>query len=139
MTPKTIKLVQDSFAQIAPIAPQAAALFYKNLFNMEPNLKPLFKGDMEAQGEKLMQMIGAAVGKLNDPESLAPILQNLGKRHAGYGVKASHYHTVGAALLMTLAQGLGNAFTAQVKDAWADVYGVMAKTMMEAAGSHVGV
>ena len=129
----TIQLVQDSWREVAKIAPQAAALFYKNLFEADPSLQRLFKGDMTAQGAKLMQMIGAAVGKLNDLDGLVPILQALGKRHAGYGVKDAHYATVGGALLKTLGQGLGDAFTPAVSAAWTEVYGVMAGVMVQAS------
>ena len=130
-------LVRQSWSKVAAIAPQAAALFYKNLFEADPSLKALFKGDMDEQGRKLMQMIGAAVGKLDDPASLVPVLQNLGRRHAGYGVKASHYPIVGAALLKTLEQGLGADFTPDVRTAWAGVYGVIAETMTAAAASEL--
>jgi methyl-accepting chemotaxis protein len=134
---QTIQLVQSSWAEVAKIAPQAAELFYKNLFAADPSLQRLFKGDMQAQGNKLMQMIGAAVGKLNDLDSLVPILQSLGRRHAGYGVKDAHYQTVGAALLKTLGQGLGDAFTPAVKAAWTEVYGVMSDVMKKATQSHL--
>ena len=120
---------------MAAIAPQAAALFYKNLFEADPSLKPLFKGSMEEQGKRLMQMIGAAVGKLDDLPTLIPILQSLGRRHVDYGVVPRHYDTVGAALLLTLHQGLGEAFTPAVRAAWAEVYGVMAKVMIDAASA----
>lgn len=133
MSPDTISLVQQSWAQVAVIAPQAAALFYQNLFSADPTLKPLFKGDMEAQGRKLMQMIGAAVGKLNDLDTLVPILQGLGRRHVDYGVQDAHYDTVGGALLLTLEQGLGDGFTPKVRAAWAEVYGVMAQVMKAAS------
>src|SRR5262245_52767766 len=111
MDKQTVLLVQSTWASVAAIAPQAAALFYQNLFEADPGIKPLFKGNMEEQGKKLMQMIGAAVGKLNDLETLVPVLQGLAKRHVGYGVKEAHYDTVGAALLKTLEQGLGKSFT----------------------------
>lgn len=133
MQQHTITLVQDSWQKVAAIAPQAAELFYQNLFAADPSLKPLFKGEMPEQGKKLMQMIGAAVGKLNDLPALVPILQGLGKRHAGYGVEDSHYQTVGAALLKTLGQGLGADFTEEVKEAWTAVYTVMADVMVAAA------
>jgi hemoglobin-like flavoprotein len=133
MQQHTITLVQDSWQKVAAIAPQAAELFYQNLFAADPSLKPLFKGEMPEQGKKLMQMIGAAVGKLNDLPTLVPILQGLGKRHAGYGVEDSHYQTVGAALLKTLGQGLGADFTEEVKEAWTSVYTVMADVMVAAA------
>ncbi|MFZ6723785.1 globin family protein [Undibacterium sp. Ji49W] len=133
MNQHTVMLVQDSWKQVAGIAPQAAALFYQNLFEADPSLKPLFRGDMTEQGKKLMQMIGAAVGKLNDLNTLVPVLQGLAIRHDGYGVKESHYETVGGALLKTLGQGLGDAFTADVKDAWTSVYGTMANVMISAS------
>lgn len=133
MTPEEIKLVQDSFSKVAPIAPQAAELFYNNLFTADPALKPLFKGDMKEQGAKLMQMITVAVSKLTDLGTLVPALQNLAKRHVGYGVKKEHYDTVGGALLLTLSQGLGDAFTPEVKAAWTSAYTLMATTMIAAA------
>jgi hemoglobin-like flavoprotein len=133
MDSSTIQLVQNSWQKVVAIGPQAAALFYQNLFEADPALKPLFKGDLQAQGKKLIEMISAAVNKLTELNVLVPVLQNLGKRHGGYGVQDSHYDTVGAALLKTLGQGLGNEFTQDVKTAWTNVYGVMADVMKEAA------
>ena len=133
MTPHTITLVQHSWSQVLPIAPQAAALFYGNLFRLDPTLQPLFKGDMTAQGQRLMQMIGAAVNQIDRLDTLLPVLQGLGRRHAGYGVQQGHYATVGQALLQTLAQGLGDGFAPEVEAAWTDVYGVIAGAMMTAA------
>jgi methyl-accepting chemotaxis protein len=129
---ETVNLVQKSWKKVAAIAPQAAELFYHNLFASDPSLKALFKGDMQEQGKKLMHMIGAAVGKLNEVETLVPMLQGLAKRHGGYGVQEAHYHTVGAALLQTLGQGLDADFTPAVKDAWASVYSVMVEVMVAA-------
>lgn len=135
MNPQTVNILQDSWKKVEPIAPQAAELFYQNLFFADPSLKALFKGDMEAQGRKLMQMIGLAVDKLNDQETLVPVLQSLAQRHVGYGVQESHYVIVGAALLKTLEQGLGEDFTSTVKDAWANAYSFMAETMIPASKS----
>ncbi len=132
MNSDTIQHVQQSWAKVLPIAPQAADLFYNNLFAMDPSLKPMFKGDMQAQGQKLMMMIGAAVGKLDQLDTLVPILQGLGRRHGGYGVLPAHYNIVGAALLKTLEQGLGEHFTPQVNAAWVHVYGVMSRVMLDA-------
>jgi hemoglobin-like flavoprotein len=124
-----VQLVQQSWKNVAAMGPPAAALFYQNLFSADPSLRPLFKGDMDEQGKKLLQMIGAAVGKLNDLPTLVPILQSLGQRHAGYGVKSADYQTVGGALLKTLEQGLGDKFTPATKSAWTQVYGVMTQVM----------
>ena len=128
-----IELVQKTFAVIAPIADDAAALFYRRLFEIDPTLKEMFKGDMGDQRRKLMQMLTAAVKGLPRLDRLVPIVEDLGRRHASYGVLDSHYDTVGAALLWTLEKGLGSDFTPEVKDAWTTVYVVLASTMRNAA------
>lgn len=133
MTPRQIELVQSSFAQVAPLADQAAALFYGRLFTLDPALRKLFRGDMTQQGAKLMQMIGAAVRGLHDLPKLVPVLGGLGARHRGYGVKPRDYDSVAQALMWTLEQGLQSAFTPEVRAAWEVFYGVAACTMLEAA------
>jgi hemoglobin-like flavoprotein len=130
MDTKTIDLVQASWAKVVPIKEVAGKLFYDNLFEADPSLRPLFKGDMEQQAAKLTLMINAAVNKLTDLGTLSPILQQLGQRHETYGVQPAHYSIVGAALLKTLGQGLGSDFTDEVEQAWTDVYGVMVGVMM---------
>src|SRR5438034_1787960 len=116
LTPVQKKLVQDSFAVIAPIADDAAALFYRRLFEMDPSLERMFRGDMTEQRKKLMQMLTAAVKGLDRLDQLVPVVQELGRRHATYGVADAHYDTVGAALLWTLEKGLGPPFTADTRD-----------------------
>ena len=126
-------LVQESFAIVAPIADDAAALFYGRLFELDPSLQRMFRGDMAEQRKKLMQMLTAAVKGLDRLEQLVPVVQDLGRRHATYGVEDRHYETVGAALLWTLEKGLGHAFTPETREAWATVYGILATTMQDAA------
>ena len=133
ITTEQIRMVQDTWAQVVPIADQAAELFYGKLFDLDPSLKPMFKGDMKEQGEKLTRMIGIAVDHLDKLDEVVPAVQDLGVKHLEYGVKTSHYDTVGEALLWTLGQGLGDAFTKDVMSAWAEVYGLLATTMKEAA------
>jgi hemoglobin-like flavoprotein len=133
MTPQQIATVRASFAHVAPIADQAAVLFYDHLFAADPSLRHLFKSDMGRQGERLMTMIGAAVGLLDQPTRLLPVLHGLGRRHAGYGVMPSHYDTVGGALLRTLRDGLGEAFTADVEQAWQALYATVSREMQTAA------
>jgi hemoglobin-like flavoprotein len=133
MTPHQIDLVRSSFALVQPIAPQAAALFYDKLFVRDPSLRRLFKGDMAHQGERLMAMIGVAVAGLSRPDQLQAPLKALGERHAGYGVQPAHYDTVGAALLETLADGLGPAFTPDVRAAWVALYGHVSRSMQAVA------
>ena len=132
-------LVQESFAAVVPIADDAAVLFYRRLFELDPSLERMFKGDMTEQRRKLMQMLTAAVKGLDRLDQLVPVVEELGRRHAGYHVEDAHYDTVGAALLWTLEKGLGEAFSADVKDAWIAVYGLLAGTMKNAAkGAMVG-
>lgn len=138
MTPSDIALVQDSFRKVAPIADQAAAIFYARLFELDPSLRPLFSGDMTAQGRKLMQMIATAVSALDRLDAIVPAVRQLGTRHVAYGVRDEHYATVGAALLWTLEKGLGPEFTPAVKAAWTTTYTLLANTMMEAARSARG-
>ena len=133
LTLTQIELVQNTFAIIAPIADDAASLFYRRLFEIDPSLERMFKGDMADQRRKLMQMLTAAVKGLPRLDRLVPIVEDLGRRHAGYGVCDEHYDTVGAALIWTLEKGLGSAFTPEVKEAWTTVYGVLASTMKNAA------
>lgn len=133
ITPEQITLVKDSWSKVVPIADQAAQLFYGRLFELDPSLRPMFKGDMAEQGKKLMRMIGIAIDGLDKLDDIVPAVQELGVKHLEYGVRNSQYDTVGEALLWTLGQGLGDAFTTDVMNAWADVYGLLATTMQEAA------
>ncbi|MBL6615445.1 MAG: hemin receptor [Reyranella sp.] len=133
MTPNQIKLVQTSFAQVAPIAATAADLFYGRLFEIAPQVRAMFPEDISEQKKKLMAMLGTVVAGLDNLDTLMPAVRALGRRHGGYGVKAQHYAPVGAALLWTLEKGLGAAFTPDVKDAWATAYIVLSTTMIDAA------
>jgi len=133
MTPEQLILVQESWGKVIPVSDTAAQLFYGKLFELDPSLRELFKGDMAEQGKKLMTMINTAVNGLKRLESIVPAVQDLGRRHVDYGVKDEDYDTVGAALIWTLSQGLGDDFTDEVKDAWVTVYGILATTMKNAA------
>ena len=135
MTPAQIGLVQETFKQIVPIKELAAELFYKRLFELDPKLEALFTGDMVEQGRKLMSALATVVGGLQSFERIEPTVRSLGQRHAGYGVEPEHYDTVGAALLWALEQGLGDAFTDQVKEAWTAAYLALSATMIDAARS----
>ena len=128
-----IELVQKTFAVVAPIADDVAMLFYRRLFEIDPLLESMFTGNMVDQRRKLVVMLTAAVKGLPRLDRLIPVLRDLGRRHADYGVADSHYETVGAALLWTLEKGLGPEFTPEVKDAWTTVYGVLASTMKAGA------
>ena len=133
MNAAEITLVQNSFSKIVPVAGPAAALFYARLFELDPSLRPLFHGDMTEQGNKLMQVLALAVGSLERLATVLPAVRQLGVKHVAYGVKESHYETVGEALLWTLEKGLGDDFTPAVRAAWAKTYALFADTMKDAA------
>jgi nitric oxide dioxygenase len=135
MTQEQVKLVQQSFAKVAPIAEQAAGLFYDRLFEIDPKLRALFKTDIAEQGKKLMAALTTVVTQLDDMSRIAETVRGLGRAHARFGVVPEHYVKVGAALLWTLEKGLGAAFTPEVRAAWLAAYSLVAETMIEAAES----
>lgn len=133
MTPTQIANIKTSFALVEPIAEAAGALFYDRLFALDPSLRPLFGADIRSQSEKLMQTLTVVVKGLDRLETIVPAVRALGMRHADYGVLDSHYDTVGAALLWTLEQGLGERFTPTTREAWTAAYALLAATMKAAA------
>jgi nitric oxide dioxygenase len=133
MTPDQVKAIQDSFAKVAPISEQAAALFYGRLFEIAPAVKPLFKGDMTEQGRKLMATLAVVVNGLSHLETILPAASALAKRHVNYGVKASDYEPVGGALLWTLERGLGEHWTPQLAAAWTAAYTTLSEFMIAEA------
>lgn len=139
MTPERRQLVKDSWDQVEPVSEVAAALFYGRLFELDPTLRHLFRGDMAEQGRKLMQTLSVVVRGLDRPEEMVPAVEALGRRHGAYGVQDVHYETVKAALLWTLERGLGVALTPAARDAWAEAYGLMATMMKRAAAGVPGL
>lgn len=133
MTPEDVAMVQESWKAVVPIQAQAATLFYNRLFELDPSLRSLFKGDMNVQGGKLMAMLNTVVTGLTKLDVIVPAAQALAKRHVAYGVKPKDYETVGSAFIWTLQQGLGPAFTPELQAAWTRTYGVLATTMIDAA------
>jgi len=138
MTPAQKNLVQSTWTLVVPIADTATAMFYDRLFAIDPGSKELFDTtDLAEQRLKLLQVLSVAIAGLDDLGRLIPIVEDLGRRHAGYGVRDEHYDSVGAALLWTLQKGLGAAWTAETAAAWAEVYdllsGVMRRAQRDAA------
>jgi hemoglobin-like flavoprotein len=130
MTPDQVKLVQDSFAKVAPISEQAAVLFYDRLFEIAPSVKAMFPTDMTEQRKKLMATLAIVVNGLSNLESILPAASALAKRHVNYGAKPAHYPVVGAALLWTLEKGLGDAWRPEVAEAWTSAYGTLSGYMI---------
>jgi len=136
MNPQQIATVRNSFALLVPRADDVARLFYDRLFELDPQLRALFKADLSEQRSKLMAMLTAGVGALDRLDTLVPVLRQLGARHLVYGVRDAHYGIVGEALLDTLARGLGDAFTPEARAAWIEAYTLMAGAMQ--AGATLG-
>lgn len=136
MNPESVTLVKDSWAKVKPISDQAASLFYGRLFEVYPEVRPMFKGDMTEQGKKLMALINTAVNALDRLEPMIPAIKDMGARHASYGVVDGDYDKVADALIWTLGQGLGDDFTPAVKDAWVGVYTALADTMKSGAAAN---
>jgi len=137
LTDDQIKLVKANWSAVKPIKETAADLFYDKLFELDPKVRELFKEDISIQKKALMATISFAVATLNHPDKLVPAVQDLGKRHAKYGVTPAHYGTVAQALLWTLEKGLGEAWTPEAKAAWTEVYTILSTTMIEAAKEDV--
>ena len=133
MMPEQVRLVQQTFAQVAPIADKAAEIFYGRLFDIAPEVMPLFRGDMAAQRQKLMAALAVVVRGLSDLPSILPAAGALAKRHVGYGAQPEHYPVVGDALLWTLARGLGPQWTPEVAAAWTAAYAALSGFMIEQA------
>ena len=131
MTSEQVALVQTSFKSVVPIAARAADLFYDRLFEIAPDVRLLFPRDLSGQKLKLIGMLTTAVNNLHQLDAILPAVRDLGSRHRGYGVTAEHYAPVGAALLWTLEQGLGTAFTSDVKVAWSEAYSALAGAMQQ--------
>jgi nitric oxide dioxygenase len=129
-----IALIQDSFAKVVPIKDAAAEMFYADLFETAPEVKPYFaNADMSKQGAKLMATLGVVVNGLRDLDKIVPVAQKLAVDHVQYGVKAEDYDKVGASLLRTLEKGLDEAWTADVKAAWVTAYTTLSDVMKDAA------
>ena len=133
MTNRQIQLVQSSFELVAPILESATMTFYDRLFQLDPSLRRMFRSPQQEQARKLAHVLTVVVKGLSRPEQILPAVEELGRRHSGYGVRQEHYATVGASLLWTLQSGLGEAFTPEVRDAWASAYSLLSSTMQRAA------
>jgi len=139
LTNEQVALIQDSFAKVEPIADKAAEIFYNKLFEFDPYLKPLFKGSMVVQGNKLMKTLKVAIAGLNDLSKIVPVLENLAVKHVSYGARPQDYTTVGNALIFTLKTGLGAEFTPQVKQAWVDLFRLVAQVMKNKHDETIGI
>jgi hemoglobin-like flavoprotein len=134
ITETQIALVQSSFSHVLPIADTAGLLFYERVFTLSPGTRSLFGDDIALQAERTMAALKTAVDGLGSLDEVAPFLVRLGARHVRYGVTLEHFDVVGAALLWTLEQGLGELFTPPVREAWGAAWNVIAGAMSTGMG-----
>ena len=133
MTPEQLQMIRLTFVLVIDRKMDTGRMFYDRLFVIAPETRALFRTDMESQTQKLMDTLAMAIGSLREMTSLVAMLEALAVRHTGYGVRDEYYDKVGEALLWTLEQVLGPAFTPAVRGAWATLYGTVAGVMRKAA------
>ena len=133
LTEEQKELVRKSFSRAERMADVVGLIFYQRLFELDPNLRPLFQHNIQEQSKKLMTTLKMAVEGLEHRNELTSSIRALGRRHVQYGVKEQHYDTVGEALLWALEKALGADFTPEARGAWLSVYVWLATIMKEAA------
>jgi hemoglobin-like flavoprotein len=126
-----IERVRSSFDRIWPISTRTAGLFYDRLFEIAPEVRPLFRSDIDEQKRKFIATLAVIVGSLDDTSKLIALTDNLARQHGDFGVRPAHYPKVGEALLWSLERGLGDAWTPGVAASWSKAYGVISAFMIE--------
>jgi hemoglobin-like flavoprotein len=132
MTTHQVQIIRESWEKVKPLGITAGEIFYGHLFEAAPFVKPLFKGEIKAQAGKLIAMIGTVVRNLDKLDVISADIVKLAQRHNGYGAKPEHYAVVGACLLQTLEQGLGEHWNEELKEAWTTAYGILSSVMINA-------
>ncbi len=131
-----VELLEESFAALAPQGDRLVELFYENLFNDYPSVVPLFAGvEPGEQRKKLLASLVLAVENLRKPDVLAPVLENMGRKHVEYGALADHYPAVGATLLKSMAEVASELWTPEVEEAWVGAYALISETMLHGAST----
>ena len=137
MSPEQIKLLRESFSRIEEQADIAALVFYRNLFLIAPELRPMFNTSIDVQSRKLMESLRHTVATLEQPEILVPVLEGLGRRHLSYGTKAEHYDIVVCAMMRMLSEVLDRRFTAETAAVWHDALIFVSSVMQRGAAAAV--
>ena len=130
MTEKQVQLVQQSWLHVEPVAQQAGMIFYEKLFAAAPQLRPMFKGNLDEQAHKLVTMLGYVVNRLSRINEVIAEVKKLGERHEQYGAKPEHYELVGQTLISTLKAGLADKWNDELQEAWITAFGVLKAAML---------
>ena len=137
MTPEQIELVRSSFQRLADIPERAGEIFYKRLLELDPRARQLFWGNMQHQGKALFLMLELIVKSLDIQDKIVPIIFDLGKRHAMYGVRERDFKPFEQALIDTLSSTIGDDFTHDEREAWSAAFAFLADIMREACAKRV--
>lgn len=129
----TRQLVQTTWTKINSDQKRAADIFYSRLFELDPSIQYLFRGDLDAQKQRLMGMFNIAVRGLDKLDDMLPALRDLGSRHTGYKVLPLHYDTMGKALILMVSEILGEEANEEIETAWANAYKHWANAMKAGA------
>lgn len=133
LTPDDVAHVRTSFDRTWSGAKRLSDVFYEQLFEAVPEVRPMFRGDLEDQKRKFIGTLAVIVGSLENPPVLLPAAEKLARQHVDYGVTPDHYAVVGTVLLASLARCLDGEWTPDVADAWAKAYGVLSAHMIATA------
>ena len=130
LTDRQKGLITQSFSQFEPGIQQSSKIFFERLCEVEPALGAQFTGNLDLHSDKLATVIQIAVISVKNLDSLVPMLKLLGSEYRSYGAQPEYYEIFGDVLLWTLEQGLGDAYTDEVNEAWATLYGIISEMMM---------
>jgi len=130
---RKLQLLRDTYSLIEPRAGFAGLVFYRNLFNLDPSLRTLFKTSIELQARKLMEALSYTIATFENADTLVPVLEAMGRRHVAYGVRGEHYESVIQALLQTFAEMLGREFSTEARETWEEALSFIAKVMKHGA------
>jgi NAD(P)H-flavin reductase/hemoglobin-like flavoprotein len=137
-TSEMVDLIRASFALVEPRAEDLGRHFYATLFSTAPETRDLFPVNMEVQRSRLLRALVHVVQMVDQPDDLVPFLEQLGRDHRKFGVVAQHYDAVGAALLSSIGEFAGDAWTPEIEKAWTAAYGIVAQAMRTAAQAEQG-
>jgi hemoglobin-like flavoprotein len=134
MTPEQVDLIRKSFDATWSMRGDIADLCYSRFFELAPDARCLFRGDMERQRVKLMDMIAALVGSLDQDALFQSLVAHSGRQHDRFGVRPAQYEALGEALMWSLERKLGASFTPELRESWKTLYAVVQTEMLRAAG-----
>ena len=126
-------LIRESFDILREMAHPVVLLFYGRLFELQPSLRNLFKADIQAQAQKLVDTLAVVAEAAGDLQALSPVLRQMGRRHASYGVLPEHYDLVATALLWALGQALQENFDRETRAAWTSMLQAVSREMLAGA------